>query len=79
MQDALVSCVKNSPGAAIAVLILARYQQGASVEEAAQVSGRSLEAAYKALSRIRRVLLECVNNKLGLAAATTVAPTEVHA
>ncbi len=72
-QDALATCVKKLPERD-RVLILARYQQGASVEEAAKVSGRSLEAAYKALSRIRRVLLECVNNKLGVPAAAAPAP-----
>jgi RNA polymerase sigma-70 factor (ECF subfamily) len=45
-------------------LITARYQQGVSVEEAARRNGRSLEAAYKALMRIRRVLHECVSRQV---------------
>jgi RNA polymerase sigma-70 factor (ECF subfamily) len=41
-------------------LVLARYERGGDVEHAAQRSGRSLQAAYKALARIRRLLFDCV-------------------
>ena len=44
-------------------LIEARYRDGGSVEEAAQHNGRTLEAAYKALARIRRTLHECVSRQ----------------
>ena len=50
-------------------LLLTRYEPGAGVEEAAQRSGRSLEAAYKALGRLRKLLLDCVTQQLGGAAA----------
>ena len=50
-------------------LLLTRYEPGAGVEEAAQRSGRSLEAAYKALARLRKLLFDCVTQQLGSAAA----------
>ena len=45
-------------------LVLTRYEPGCGVEQAAQRSGRSMEAAYKALGRIRKMLLDCVSNQL---------------
>ena len=51
-------------------MVLTRYEPGCSVEEAAQRSGRSLQAAYKALGRIRKLLLDCVSNRLASEAAS---------
>jgi RNA polymerase sigma-70 factor (ECF subfamily) len=45
-------------------LILARYEPGMTVATAARNSGRSLDAAYKALFRIRRLLFDCVTHRL---------------
>ena len=45
-------------------LVLTRYEPGNGVEEAARASGRSLEAAYKALTRIRKSLFDCVTHQL---------------
>ena len=45
-------------------MILVRYEPGGSVEEAAQVSGRTVVATYKALSRIRQLLHDCVSCQL---------------
>jgi RNA polymerase sigma-70 factor, ECF subfamily len=45
-------------------LVLTRYEPDARVEEAARRTGRSMEAAYKALSRIRKSLLDCVTHQL---------------
>jgi RNA polymerase sigma-70 factor (ECF subfamily) len=45
-------------------LVLTRYEPGGGVAEAARRSGRSLEAAYKALGRIRKLLLDCVTHRL---------------
>lgn len=45
-------------------LVLTRYEPGANVQEAARCSGRSLEAAYKALFRIRRLLFDCVSHRV---------------
>jgi DNA-directed RNA polymerase specialized sigma24 family protein len=51
-------------------LVLTRYEPGCGVEHAAQRSGRSLEAAYKALGRIRKLLHDCVSHQLSLEGAT---------
>ena len=51
-------------------LVLTRYEPGCGVEQAAQRSGRSIEAAYKALGRIRKMLLDCVSNQLSAEGAT---------
>jgi RNA polymerase sigma-70 factor (ECF subfamily) len=45
-------------------LVLCRYEPGSGVPEAARRSGRSLDAAYKALSRIRKLLFDCVSHQL---------------
>jgi RNA polymerase sigma-70 factor (ECF subfamily) len=45
-------------------LVLTRYEPGNGVEEAARRSGRSMEAAYKALGRIRKLLFDCVTHQL---------------
>ena len=42
-------------------LIIARYEPGGSVEEAARRSGRTVTTAYKALARLRKLLLDCVS------------------
>lgn len=44
--------------------IMTRYEPGGGVEEAARKTGRSITAAYKALSRIRKLLLDCVTEQL---------------
>lgn len=44
--------------------VLTRYEPGCGVAEAARGSGRSLAAAYKALTRIRKLLLDCVTDQL---------------
>jgi len=45
-------------------LVLTRYEPGGGVPEAARRSGRSLEAAYKALARIRKLLFDCVTHQV---------------
>lgn len=45
-------------------LVLTRYEPGSGVQEAARRSGRSLQAAYKALNRLRKLLFDCVSNQL---------------
>lgn len=45
-------------------MVLTRYERGSGVERAAMVSGRSLQAAYKALMRIKQVLHDCVTDRL---------------
>jgi RNA polymerase sigma-70 factor (ECF subfamily) len=45
-------------------LILTRYEPGSGVAEAARRTGRTLEAAYKALNRLRKLLFDCVTHQL---------------
>ncbi|MEA2711671.1 MAG: hypothetical protein QOF78_4272 [Phycisphaerales bacterium] len=50
-------------------LLIARYEPGGSVDEAARRSGRTLQTAYKALGRLRKLLLDCVSTRLAGAGA----------
>jgi len=50
-------------------LLLRRYEPGGNVEEAAKRSGRTLQTAYKALARLRKLLLDCVTTRLSKAEA----------
>ena len=50
--------------------LLTRYEPGCGVREAARRSGRSMAAAYKALTRIRKLLFDCVTHQLENAGAT---------
>jgi RNA polymerase sigma-70 factor (ECF subfamily) len=50
-------------------LLMRRYEPGGTVEEAAKRSGRKLQTAYKALARLRKLLLDCVTTRLSRAAA----------
>ena len=45
-------------------LLIARYEPGGGVEEAARRSGRTVPTAYKALARLRKLLLDCVSTRL---------------
>jgi RNA polymerase sigma-70 factor (ECF subfamily) len=60
---ALSQCLQKLP-ARDRELVLTRYEPGSGVPEAARRSGRSLEAAYKALARIRKLLLDCVTHQV---------------
>lgn len=44
--------------------LMARYQRDGSVALAAQMAGRTTAAAYKALTRLRRALRDCVSLQL---------------
>jgi len=63
MQVALAGCLQKL-NERDRRLILTRYERGSGVERAALVSGRSLQAAYKALMRLKQVLHDCVLNSL---------------
>ena len=45
-------------------LVLTRYESGRGVPEAARLTGRSMDAAYKALNRLRKLLHDCVTDQL---------------
>jgi RNA polymerase sigma-70 factor (ECF subfamily) len=62
-HEALAGCLQK-----LAVrdreLVLVRYEPGSGVAEAAKRTGRSMDAAYKALNRLRKLLHDCVTNEL---------------
>ena len=62
-HEALAQCLQKLP-ARDRELVLTRYEPGCGVPEAAQRSGRSMDAAYKALNRIRKLLFDCVTHQL---------------
>jgi RNA polymerase sigma-70 factor (ECF subfamily) len=68
-HDALAHCLQRL-NPRDRELVLSRYEPGGGVEVAAQRSGRSLEAAYKALGRLRKLLLDCVTNRLAMEGAS---------
>ena len=47
-------------------MVLTRYEPGNSVSQAAQACGRTIQGAYKALTRIRKVLHDCVTFQVSL-------------
>lgn len=63
MQAALAQCLSKL-NERDRRMILTRYERGSGVERAAMISGRSLQAAYKALMRIKQVLHDCVLNTM---------------
>ncbi len=67
-HEALANCLKKLP-ARDRELVLTRYEKGHGVGEAAQRTGRSMEAAYRALNRIRKLLADCVTHQLSLEAS----------
>jgi RNA polymerase sigma-70 factor (ECF subfamily) len=60
---ALANCLQRLP-ARDRELLLVRYEPGSGVEEAARRSGRTLQTAYKALARLRKLLMDCVTSRL---------------
>ena len=67
-HEALAQCLQKLP-IRDRDLVLVRYEPGSGVEEAARTSGRSIEAAYKALTRIRKLLFDCVTHQLEVESA----------
>ena len=45
-------------------MVLTRYESGKNVTAAAHACGRTVQGAYKALNRIRKVLFDCVTFEL---------------
>ncbi len=62
-HEALGKCLEKLP-VRDRELLLTRYERGHGVEEAARRSGRTMEAAYRALNRLRKLLFDCVTNQL---------------
>jgi RNA polymerase sigma-70 factor (ECF subfamily) len=64
-QDALVGCIqKLNPRDRD--LLARRFVEGATVQSTATQVGRSTEAVYKALAKIRRALFDCVTRTLAV-------------
>lgn len=66
-HEALANCLKKLHPRDRELLIT-RYEPGNGVGEAARHTGRSMDAAYKALTRLRKLLFDCVNHQLAQAA-----------
>jgi RNA polymerase sigma-70 factor, ECF subfamily len=62
-RDALAECVEKL-GARDRDLLARRFQPGATTRSTSEQVGRSVEAVYKALARVRRALFECVQRAL---------------
>jgi RNA polymerase sigma-70 factor (ECF subfamily) len=62
-QQALDECVAALPERTRRMLSL-RYESRASVEEIARAMGQTFDGVTKALYRVRRALLECVERRL---------------
>ena len=62
-REALAGCIEKLP-AADRALLTRRFADGGSVQSAARDTGRSVEAAYKALAKTRHVLLDCVQRTM---------------
>jgi len=63
MQEALGNCLAKL-NERDRQFILTRYERESGVERAAELTGRSIQAAYKALMRLKQLLHDCVKNEL---------------
>ncbi|MEQ1748502.1 MAG: sigma-70 family RNA polymerase sigma factor [Prosthecobacter sp.] len=64
-QQALTGCLVALPEKSRRMLAL-KYEAGLPLEEVARSCGQSLSAITKTLYRLRRALMDCVQNRLGL-------------
>ena len=64
-HEVLAECIKKLPEADRKLLQL-RYHHHANIETTAEKSGRSVQAVYKALSRLRAALFDCVNSGMSM-------------
>ena len=62
-RDALAGCLEKL-GPRDRDLLARRYTPGATTQSAAAELGRSVEAVYKALARVRQALFDCVQQTL---------------
>ena len=62
-SEALAGCLAKLNATDRRLLTL-RFAQGATTQSAAEQAGRSVDAVYKALAKIRQVLFNCVNRSL---------------
>lgn len=66
--DGLRHCLRKLPEPHRAIVV-SRYYEDRSIDEIAAQSGRTAEAVYRLLSRIRAVLNDCINRQLAASAA----------
>lgn len=64
-HEKLAECLEQLPTKDRELLTL-RYDHETSIETTAKKSGRTVQAVYKALSRVRAVLFDCVNRGLAM-------------
>lgn len=62
-REALGRCLEGVPEGSRALLHL-RYEQGLPLAQVAERSGRSLDGATMALSRLRKDLADCINRRM---------------
>jgi RNA polymerase sigma-70 factor, ECF subfamily len=62
-RAALQGCIEKLPGRDRDLLAV-RFTEGATIQSAADQVGRSADAVYKALARIRHALFDCVTRTL---------------
>ncbi|MCX5676504.1 MAG: sigma-70 family RNA polymerase sigma factor [Planctomycetota bacterium] len=62
-REALAECIKQLPEAPRHLLQL-RYEEGLHADQIAERVSRTLDAVYRALSRIRAALEECVRRRM---------------
>jgi RNA polymerase sigma-70 factor, ECF subfamily len=62
-REALGACIEKLP-ARDRELLACRYADGATTQTTSERVGRSVEAVYKALAKLRRILLDCVQRTL---------------
>ncbi|MES2693045.1 MAG: sigma-70 family RNA polymerase sigma factor [Verrucomicrobiota bacterium] len=68
--DGLRDCLRKLPEAHRAI-VLSRYYEESSVEDIAAHSGRTVEAVYRLLSRIRVALNACIDRHLAASLRTS--------
>jgi RNA polymerase sigma-70 factor (ECF subfamily) len=66
-QEALARCLEKLP-ARQRELVECRYAAGQSMTEVAAGRGQSIEAAYKAIQRVRALLFDCISQAMELEA-----------
>lgn len=62
-REALASCVQKLPPRDRELLVR-RFAEGATTQSASEQTGRSVEAVYKAVAKLRQVLFDCVQRTL---------------
>jgi RNA polymerase sigma-70 factor, ECF subfamily len=62
-RDALAGCLEKLRPRDRGLLVH-RFAEGATIQTAAAHDGRSVEAVYKALAKIRQALFDCVSRTL---------------